>query len=275
MNKPSDTLNLNSSTTLNGITLGVPSVVQTSSFPQYAYGILQAASLAQQLKLSSIIVAELGVAGGNGLLELERLSGLIGADKHMNIKTIGFDLGSGMPEPIDYRDMPDVWQRGFFKMDEELLRSRLISADLILGNIAETGPRFMATGAEPIGFLSFDLDYYSSTVAAMQSLLNAEPGRYLPRVFCYFDDTVGPHEELHSEFTGELLAIREFNDAHKNRKLAKINGLRYKLLPLEEPWIDAIYVLHIFDHPRYNEYVYHEPNRQFPLEVTSVQKTRC
>src|SRR5438067_260932 len=112
MNEPGNPLNSNGSTTLNGITPGVPTVVQTSSFPQYAYGILQTASLAQQLKLSSMIVAELGVAGGNGLLELERLSGVIGAEKHVDIKTIGFDLGSGMPEPVDYRDMPYIWRRG-------------------------------------------------------------------------------------------------------------------------------------------------------------------
>lgn len=258
------------STTPSGITSGVPTVVQTSSFPQYAYGILQAAVLAQKLKICSITVAELGVAGGNGLLELDRLGRTIGSEWQVDIKTIGFDLGAGMPEPVDYRDMPYIWQRGFFKMDEELIRSRLASTNLIIGDIAETGSAFMKTSPEPIGFLSFDLDYYSSTVSAMQNLLNDEPERYLPRVFCYFDDTIGFHEEFHSEFTGELLAIREFNNAHQHRKLAKVHGLRYKLLPLEEPWIDAMYVLHMFDHPRYNEYVYSEPDRQFPLEDTAA-----
>jgi len=250
---------------------GVPSAVQTSNFPQYAYGILQAASLAKSLKLSSITAVELGVAGGNGLLELERLSKAIGAERQVDIKSVGFDLGSGMPEPVDYRDMPYIWQRGFFTMDEECIRSRLTSASLILGDIAKTGSAFMATLSTPLGFISFDLDYYSSTVSAMRSLLNDEPERYLPRVFCYFDDTIGPHEELHSEFTGELLAIREFNSTHEHRKLAKIHGLRYKLLPLEEPWVDAMYVLHIFDHPRYNEYVYPERDRQFPLDDKSAR----
>lgn len=267
MNQYANSLN---SATSSGIKDGVPEVVQNSNFPQYAYGILHAAVLARKLKINSIIAAELGVAGGNGLLELERLGTTIGLERQVDIKTIGFDLGSGMPEPVDYRDMPYIWQRGFFKMDEELIRSRLTSTSLIIGNIAETGPSFMATALEPIGFLSFDLDYYSSTVSAMQSLLNDEPERYLPRVFCYFDDTIGFHEELHSEFTGELLAIREFNISHPRRKLAKVNGLRYKLLPLDEPWIDAMYVLHIFDHPRYNEYVYSEGDRQFPLEDTTA-----
>src|SRR6266550_531961 len=97
---------------------GVPRAVLNSSFPQYAYGILQAATLARKLGLSAMTAAELGVAGGNGLLELERLSQTIGADTQVNIRGVGFDLGSGMPEPIDHRDMPYIWQRGFFRMDE-------------------------------------------------------------------------------------------------------------------------------------------------------------
>lgn len=245
--------------------LRVDDLVGASSFPQYAYGVWQAATLAQQLNIAAITVAELGVAGGNGLLELERLGHRVSTEAGLSIRSAGFDLGSGMPEPVDYRDMPYIWQRGFFRMDEDLIRSRLTSADLVIGNIAQTGPTFMAAAPPPIGFLSFDLDYYSSTRSAMDALLNGAAERYLPRVFCYFDDTVGPHEELHSEFTGELLAIREFNEVHQQRKLGKINGLRYKL-PTDEPWIEGMYVLHLFDHPRYNDYAFPTSDRQFPLE---------
>jgi hypothetical protein len=244
---------------------GVPTAARSVDFQQYVYGVVQAASLARQLKLPAMTVLELGVAGGNGLVELERLCPEIGAENQLRIRIVGFDLGSGMPQPVDYRDMPYIWQRGFFKMDEARLRSRLTSAELILGDIAEMGPSFMASIPPPIGFISFDLDYYSSTMAAMRGLLNHAPEFYLPRVFCYFDDTVGPHEELHSEFTGELLAIREFNETGQYRKLAKINGLRYKLLPHEEPWVNGMYVLHIFDHPQYNQYVFTQPDRQFHL----------
>ena len=79
----------------------VPTVVERSSFPQYAYGVLQAASLAKTLGVQRITVAELGVAGGNGLLELERLSKTIAAEKQVDIKSVGFDLGCGMPQPVD------------------------------------------------------------------------------------------------------------------------------------------------------------------------------
>jgi hypothetical protein len=99
----------------------------------------------------------------------------------------------------------------------------------------------------------------------MRSMLSAAYDKYLPRVFCYFDDTVGPHEELHSRFTGELLAIDEFNTGSHRRKLAPINGLRHKLKPHDDSWIEGMYALHLFDHARYTDYVYPERDRQFLL----------
>lgn len=246
---------------------GPPRIVRESKFPQYAYGLLQAVLLARALGVPAITAAELGVASGNGLLELERLGEVLAEQHGVEIRTVGFDTGSGMPRPLDYRDMPYVWQSGFYEMDEPLLRSLLRTALLLIGDIAATGPAFLESDAAPIGFLAFDLDYYSSTAAAIRALLDAPARSYLPRVSCYFDDTVGPHEEHHSRFTGELLAIDEFNAAHETRKLAKINGLRYKLLPLEEPWVEGTRVLHIFDHPRYTDYVFPDADRQFPLET--------
>jgi hypothetical protein len=243
----------------------VLSLVRDSHYPQYAYGVFQSAILATRLGIEAITVAELGVAGGNGLLELQRLCETIGMQTGTRLHAVGFDLGSGMPPPVDYRDMPYVWQQGFYGMDEARIRARLTSAELVLGDIAQTGPAFMAALTAPLGFLSFDLDYYSSTASAMRSLLEADGERYLPRVFCYFDDTVGPHEELHSKFTGELLAIEEFNAAHARRKIAKIHGFRHKVSPLDGWWVEGMHVLHLFDHPRYCDYVYPKPTRQRPI----------
>lgn len=235
------------------------------SFPQYGYGVVQAAALAGRLGYMRISVLELGVAGGNGLVELERLSIVHSGPSGVDIDVAGFDLGSGMPDPVDYRDLPYIWQGGFFRMDKEALRNRLSKAVLYLGDVAETARTFIACKPAPIGFISFDLDYYSSTTKALEALLRCDVGCYLPRVVCYFDDTVGPHHEMHSCFTGELLAISEFNTARQNRKLAKLNGMRYKVLPHDGPWVEGIYVLHLFDHPLYNKYIFHAQDRQFPL----------
>jgi len=241
--------------------------VEDPDFPQYGYGVVQAAALAARLQIPAVSVLELGVAGGNGLVRLQQLSREYGP-AGVRLDVCGFDRGSGMPTPVDYRDTPCIWQPGFFQMDEVALRQRLVEAELLLGDIAEIGPRFLAADPAPVGFISFDLDYYSSTSAAMAALLDGASERYLPRVVCYFDDTVGPHHEMHSPFTGELLAIEEFNAASENRKIAPIRGLRYKLSPHDGAWMPGMHVLHLFDHPRYNDYIYPVADRQFPLTET-------
>lgn len=252
--------------TEQGLAQTIATAIEHTDFPQYAYGVIQAATLGRCLGIPKVTMLELGVAGGNGLVELERLSRQHSAPSGVELQVVGFDLGTGMPPPIDHRDVPYLWQQGFFKMDELKLKSRLTFASLLLGDVAETGMRFLASEPAPIGFISFDLDYYSATVSAFEALLTGSSDRYLPRVVCYFDDTVGPHLEMHSRFTGELLAIDEFNKASQHRKLGQLNGLRYKLLPHEGSWVEGIYVLHLFDHPRYNEYVFPKLDRQFPLD---------
>jgi hypothetical protein len=57
----------------------------------------------------------------------------------VRVDVAGFDLGTGMPTPVDYRDVPYVWQPGFFSMDEDQLRARLKSAQLHIGDMTQTG----------------------------------------------------------------------------------------------------------------------------------------
>jgi hypothetical protein len=222
--------------------------------PGYAYGTFHAARQAHALGLGAISVIEVGVAGGRGLLALESharaVEGLLG----IKIDVFGFDLGSGLPEPRDYRDMPYVWRSGYFAMDGKTLRDRLHGVEIVVGDVAETVPEFIARpGLHPIGFVAFDLDYYSSTAAAL-ALLSSSAQSLLPRVFCHFDDVVGDDHELHSEFTGELLAIAEFNAAHSDRKLARINGLVFKRA-LAAEWNAKQFVLHCFSHPQYVQHI--------------------
>jgi len=222
--------------------------------PGYAYGTYQAALEARALGLKGISVIELGVAGGRGLTALESHAREIQSSLGVEISVFGFDSGSGMPPPADYRDMPYVWKPGYFKMNGHLLESRLESAEVIIGNVAETVPEFAARpGIAPLGFVSFDLDYYSSTAAAL-ALLAMDATHLLPRVFCHFDDVVGDDWELHSEYTGELLAISEFNACHSDRKLARIHGLAYKRM-LQAEWHVKQYVLHCFSHPLYERHI--------------------
>jgi hypothetical protein len=94
--------------------------------PQYLAGVLAAADEALRDNLTAISVYEFGVAGGNGLLALERLSEAVEKETGISISVFGFDSGTGLPTLIgDYRDYPDRWRPGDFAMDELQLRKRL------------------------------------------------------------------------------------------------------------------------------------------------------
>ena len=137
--------------------------------PYYAYGVYQAATQAKQLGLKSISVIEFGVAGGNGLVILENTAAEIGKVLGIDIQVYGFDSGGGLPPPADNRDLPYVWKKGFYKIDEAAVRAKLRNAKLVIGLVAETVPAFVQQfNPAPIGFVAFDLDYYTSTLDAFQ-----------------------------------------------------------------------------------------------------------
>lgn len=218
--------------------------------PHYFYCVYQAAFLAKKLNLKSISVIEFGVAGGKGLLVLEKCAKVISSALDINIEVYGFDTGMGLPAPADYRDLSFIWQKGFYKMDIEKLQKRLTNAKLVIGNISETSKTFFEKyKPAPIGAVMFDMDFYTSTIAAFD-LFEADDSKYLPRMFTYFDDIF---VENISDYTGERLAINEFNNSHKNKKLS----LDYMLLYRKniETWYQQIFIFHLFEHKDYNTFV--------------------
>lgn len=221
-----------------------------SARPHYAYGVYTAADLAVRLGIPAISVLEFGVAGGRGLLALEGIAEEVSRARGVKIAVYGFDSGEGMPAPVDFRDLPHVWERGFFKMDQAVLKASLKHATLILGDVANTVPSFLGTpDLPPIGFVAFDLDYYSSTKTAFQIFEGPSQSR-LPRTYCYFDDIMWPEIACHNEYLGELCAIREFNTEHPHKKLSAIHMLS-QMMPYSSDWNKQIYVLHDFKHPLY------------------------
>jgi hypothetical protein len=230
--------------------------------PHYGYCVLQAASLARKLGLRRISVLEFGVAGGNGLINLEWHARQVGQLLGVQIDVYGFDSGKGLPGPIDYRDLPYHWKAAFFEMDVERLQAKLTSAKLVLGPIEETAATFFEKHSPaPIGAMAFDVDYYSSTMDCLK-LLDGGPEHFLPRAFCYFDDTVGTNVELYSEYTGMRLAINEFNATHDRAKLDHAYLLTCR--SLISPWYHQIRILHLFDHPDYCTFISSD-NQQLPL----------
>lgn len=228
----------------------------------YGYVLYHASVLATRLKIERISVLEFGVAGGRGLMSLEHHAREIERVLPIRIDIYGFDTGRGLPPPRDYRDLPYHWKEGSFRMDVDALRARLERAKLILGDIAETGPRFLREyKPAPIAAVIHDFDFYSSTAVALK-IFDESPQYFLPRIYCYFDDTTGTESELYNDYTGERLAINEFNQTHAQKKLA----LPYHLLNrrIAQRWYHQIFIYHDFAHPQYNTFVSEEP-QQIPL----------
>ena len=222
--------------------------------PHYAYGVYWSAYLASCLGISRITAIEFGVAGGRGLLALEQVSAEIGAFLGVKIDVVGFDSGEGMPPPIDYRDLPHIWNAGFFKMDQAALRARLRSAKLVIGDVGVTVKEWLRNSIEsPLGFIAFDLDYYSSTKAAL-ALFDGPESTHLPRVHCYFDDLGATSLGCMNRYVGEYLAIDEFNEAHPDRKICRIELLRNHRTVWEN-WQERMYAFHNFAHSRYTQVV--------------------
>jgi hypothetical protein len=230
--------------------------------PHYGYCLFNGALLAKRLGLERISVLEFGVAGGRGLLNLEYHAREITREVGIEIEIYGFDTGRGLPRPLDYRDLPYHWNEGFFAMNVEELQARLTKAKLVLGDIKETSQNFFTEHEPaPIAAVMHDLDFYSSTAAALK-MFDAPEKYFLPRVFCFFDDIIGSETALYNDYTGERLAINEFNQTHDTKKLS----VAYHFLGhrIRETWHHQIFIYHDFGHSRYNDFVSDE-RQQLPL----------
>ena len=148
-----------------------------SARPHYLVGTLFAAQRARVQGIREISVIEFGVAAGNGLLALQAEAEAVERATGVAIRVYGFDAGpGGLPTFCgDYRDHPDMWMPGDYPMDVDALRPKLAPrTTLILGDIRENIERFREEyDPSPIGFLSIDVDLYSSTAAALRRWTSA------------------------------------------------------------------------------------------------------
>ena len=222
--------------------------------PQHAASILRAADKAREQGLDAVTVLEFGVAAGAGLSNMCQVAALISAETGVAIKIAGFDTGTGMPPASDYRDHPELYREGDYPMvdREALARSLPSNAQLLVGNLDEPIPAFLetVTGDAPIGFISIDVDYYSSTKQALQICAAHQPTKFLPTTFIYLDDVT---KDEHNRWCGELLAVHEFNDAHALRKIEQFAFLKMGRIFQRAMWLNQMYVLHVLDHPRRHE----------------------
>lgn len=219
--------------------------------PHYAYALLETAKLAKSLGYKSVSVLEFGCAGGAGLLDIEYHINELKKHFDIEFQVYGFDSGAGLPPSSDVRDALYLWQPGDYKMDYQKLVSKLGSTKVVIGPVSETIDTFFEKyNPAPIGCVFNDFDYYTSTRDSFKLYKN-KPDHFLPRIFMYFDDTLGT-----SNFNGELLAINEFNTNNENQKI-DLMQLKAEHLSLSwQKWIylaKKFYYLHNFDHPKYSD----------------------
>lgn len=208
--------------------------------PHYLAGVLYAAEQAKREGRDAISVLEFGVAEGYGLVVLQAHAEAVERATGVRVAVYGFDSGGGLPSGTgDYRDHPDWWQPGDFVMDVPKLKAKLTArTTLVLGEIADTAMSQAITS--PIGFIAFDLDFYSSTRDALRIFLRPSVER-LRRVALYFDDL---SEHYNHPWAGEPLAIDEFNDKAGVVKIAPWRGIKTGRPFPEAHWLEAMYLAH-------------------------------
>ncbi len=216
---------------------------------QYAFPILWAADSAKRQNIRRISLIEFGVASGAGLLNMCSIAEHVTKATGVEFDIYGFDTGEGLPVALDYGDLPENFQKGDYPALglEQLKKALPDNAHLILGDIKESLPAFLRGISQdrPIGFVSVDVDYYSSAKHCL-NLFVGDATSYLPVTLVYLDDIepVGCNP-----WTGEYLAVNEFNTDNELRKIAPFNFLRAKRIFKNVAWIDRMYAAHIHDHP--------------------------
>jgi hypothetical protein len=211
----------------------------------YAFGVNLAFTEAIKQKIKKILLIEFGVASGAGLFNLAYIADKLSTTYNIDYEVIGFDTGLGMPPPFDYRDHPEKYRTGDFpplNLSENTLPKK---TKIYYGEIKETVnliKNYREQGIK-IGFVSVDVDYYTSTVSCLKSL-TFDQSFYLSSTVLYFDDV---YNIDHNEFCGELLAINEFNQTNKFRKICKMTQLKDWRIFKNAVWLDQMYFLHVLD----------------------------
>lgn len=215
-----------------------------------AYGLDFACREAVKNNIQSFTAIEFGVASGAGLTNMYHLAKRLEKAYGVKINLIGFDSGEGLPQPSDYRDHPDIYHKGDYPMAYQPLRDHLPkNVRIVLGDVRETVIPALQhiTKESPVGYIAFDLDYYSSTKSALEILKAEQPEKFLPIFSIYLDDI---YSYYHHDYAGVYLAVREFNEEMKYRKISKFRFLDIHRIFKNAQWLKQMRFVHIMDHPR-------------------------
>lgn len=184
-----------------------------------------------------------------GLLAMVAYAQKIMQIEKIEIEVIGFDSGHGMPQHQGYKDHPELYVIGDFPMQQQIKLRELLPNYcrlIILDLNVEDWTNYLNKDA-PVGFISIDVDYYSSTIHLLKYIQNLNATQLLPNSLFYFDDV---NMDNHNHYQGELLAISEFNTQSDLRKFCSYkNILTQKQKFYNAGWLNQIYQLHVLYHP--------------------------
>jgi len=217
--------------------------------PHYETILLESALEAKKIGYDEISVIELGVAGGNGIIALEKYKDKIQKLYNIKINIYGLDSGSGLPVPKKY-DLPFYWKMNDFKNDPDVLKKKTKSK-IIYGDVKDTVEDLIKCEPKNISSIFFDLDFYSSTKDFLDQISKIQ--KFLsPRVYCYFDDNFSVTHYI-NQHVGVELAINEFNDQNKEIKIGKsLDNISDFKFPIGS---NHLYMMHCFEHIDYDKYI--------------------
>ena len=233
--------------------------------PHYESVLYEGCLEAKKLGIDRVSVLELGVAGGNGIIALEKYKKKIEKVLDINIDIFGFDTGEGLPRTEDVNeDLPFFWKTDLYKIDKEALSKR-INSKIFYGDVKDTVDDFVKTNKNKICCIFFDLDLYTSTKNFLNQIEKIEK-HLLPRVLCYFDDVYVPENYI-THFNGVFKAINEFNKKHSEYQLGtSVDHHKSFKFPLSKT---SMYTLHSLNNDLYKKFI--SSDIESDLSVGSTQ----
>jgi len=188
----------------------------------YVIGAVLGCLQLRKIGLKKATIIEFGVARGEGLIALINISKIISKNFKIEVEVIGFDNRTGLPElKASYKDHPEIWSLGEFEMGNSYTFLNQVvknnNQKLIIGDIEETLKKYKLDNDSTLAFVSVDVDLYSSTKPILEWINTLSDEQLLPATPIYFDDVLNVF--TYSEYAGEGLAINEFNEKNKLKKI--------------------------------------------------------
>ena len=235
--------------------------------PHYESILYEACLEAKKLGINQVSVIELGVAGGAGIVSLEKYKKKIEKVLDINIKIYGFDMGSGLPKIEADEDLPFLWRKGLYNIDKAALEKK-VNSKIFYGDVKNTVDDFVKINKNNICCIFFDLDLYTSTINFLNQIPKIKD-HLLPRVLCYFDD-VYVFENYINQFNGVFKAIDEFNKNFSEFKLGySVDHFKNFKFPLART---SIYTLHSFKNHLYKKYISTDIESELTVNSTQMRK---